>query len=172
MNMNDSSEFDDAYLDKETIKGAILTESISALNPKSPVCVAPGTTVLEAVQIMNRSHTGCVCVVDRKRLVGVFTERDILRKVIEAGLDVKKTLVNELMTVSPETLTLNDKIVFALNKMTVGGFRHVPIVEGGVLRGIVSIRDIAEFVVALFPAAVLNVPPDPAHERPARVDGG
>lgn len=167
-----SSEFEDSYHDKQELRGAILTETIRGLNPKSPVCVGPTTSVLEAVQIMNRSRTGCVCVVERNKLVGIFTERDVLRKVIEPGLDVKKTPVNELMTRAPETLTLSDKIVYALNKMHVGGYRHVPIVEQGVLRGIISIRDIADFVVALFPDAVLNAHPDPSHERPGRADGG
>ncbi len=167
------SEFEDSYDgDQETIRGAILTESIEALKPAVPVTIAPGGTVLDAVRLMNQRRVGCVCVAEGTRLVGIFSERDVLRKVIEQGVDVRRTPVSELMTRNPETLTAQDKIAFALNKMHVGGYRHVPIVDrSGKLTGIVSIKDIAEFVVELFPEGVLNVPSDPKLGLHTSADG-
>jgi predicted transcriptional regulator len=169
MTMN---EFDDAYEDKQKLQGAIVTEPISALKPAIAVTVRPTTTVLEAVKIMNQKKCGCVCVTEGDKLVGIFTERDVLTKVVEQALDTKKTTVDKVMTRNPETLMARDKIAFALNRMHVGGFRHIPLVEKGKLTGIISIRDIADFVVALFPDGVLNVPPDPSLGIPTRPDGG
>src|SRR5207244_2824892 len=136
------SEFDDAYEDREKLHGAILTEAISSLNPAKAVTVRPSATVLDAVHLMNQKKCGCVCVTEGEKLVGIFTERDVIRKIVEQGLDTKKTTVEKVMTRSPETLTARDKIAFALNKMHVGGFRHVPLVEHGKLTGIISIKDI------------------------------
>lgn len=170
------SEFEDSYDDVRTIRGAILTESIEALHPKPAVAVRPTATVGEAVKIMTAKKLGCVCVTEisgsTERLVGIFTERDVLTKVVEQGVDTRTKTVGELMTRGPETLTKRDKIAFALNKMHVGGYRHIPLVEGGRLTGIISIRDIADFVVALFPDTVLNVPPEPLLGIPTRPDGG
>jgi CBS domain-containing protein len=171
------SEFDESWDDDaREIRGAILTESIEALNPKTAVSVRATTPVLEAVRVMNQRKVGCVCVTepDRggERLVGIFTERDVLTKAVVQKLDTTKVTVGELMTRDPETLTRRDKIAFALNKMHVGGYRHIPLLDGSKLSGVISIKDIAEFVVALFPEGVLNVPPDPNLGIPTRPDGG
>lgn len=166
------SEFDDAYDDCEKLRGAILTETIKNLHPKPPLTCSPETSVLDAARIMNQNHGHCLCVLEGERLVGIFTERDVLRKVVEQGLDVKKTPVGELMTRNPECLTFDDKIAFALNMMHVGGYRNIPIFHHKRLTGIVSIADIAEFMVEIFPEGALNVPPDSSHEISLRPDGG
>lgn len=166
------SEFEDSYEDKARIRGAIVTEPISVLRPKPVATVRPNTTVLDAVHLMTQKKIGCVCVTENDKLVGIFTERDVLRKVVQPGLDAKKTAVSEVMTRNPETLTEKDKMAFALNKMHVGGYRHIPIVEGVKLTGIISIRDITDFIVEMFPEGVLNVPPEPKLGIPTRPDGG
>ena len=76
------------------------------------------------------------------------------------------------MTRNPETLTRNDQIAYALSMMHVGGYRHIPLVEDGKLTGIISLKDIAEFVVELFPDGVLNLPPRPSLGIPRELDGG
>ncbi len=166
------SEFEDSYEDRQKLRGAILTEEIASLRPATPITVRPQVTVHDAVLTMNEKKCGCVCVTEGDRLVGIFTERDVLTKVVGRGLDPRKATVADLMTRNPETLTPWDKIAFALNKMHVGGYRHVPLVERGRLTGVISIKDIAEFVVALFPDGVLNVPPEPSLGIPTRPDGG
>jgi CBS domain-containing protein len=156
------TEFAEAYeADEQQIRGAILTQPISALDPKPPVRVGPGEPVREAVRLMTENHTGCVCVVERDVLLGIFTERDLLHAV-QAGIDLAQTRVGELMTEKPETLRKQHGIAQALNQMSEGGFRHVPIVDGaGRPVGIISMPDIVRFIVSLFPDAVLNVPPAP-----------
>jgi CBS domain-containing protein len=166
------SEFEDSYEDKQKIRGAVVTEPIAVLHPKQVATVRPNTTVMDAVHLMTTKKIGCVCVTENDRLVGIFTERDVLRKIVQPGLDAKKTAVSEVMTRNPETLTAKDKMAFALNKMHVGGYRHIPIVDGNKLTGIISIRDIADFIVEMFPEGVLNVPPEPKLGIPTRPDGG
>jgi len=131
---------------------------------RPPVCVSPSTSISDAVAAMNDSRTGCVLVTDAERLVGVFTERDVLTKIVGRELDIDATPVSQVMTPDPECLTLDDGIAFALNMMSVGGFRHIPLVDG--MRrptGVVAMRDIVDFLVDLFPGEVLNLPPSPAH---------
>jgi CBS domain-containing protein len=146
--------------------GAAITKrpirKLPTLRP--PVCVSPSTSVGEAVAAMNDSRTGCVLVTDAERLVGVFTERDVLTKIVGRAVDIDATPVSQVMTPDPECLTLDDGVSFALNMMSVGGFRHIPLVDA-LQRptGVVAMRDIVDFIVDLFPSEVLNLPPSPAH---------
>ena len=115
--------------------------------------------VREAVAIMREHHVGCVLVVEGERLAGILTERDLLLKMEHADLDGP---VSRLMTPDPETLSPDDPIVYALNKMSVGGFRHVPLVDGdGRPVGVVSVKDVVDYIVDFFPNDVLTVPPSP-----------
>jgi CBS domain-containing protein len=138
-----------------------LREPVAVLNPASPICVEKGTPIAAAIRLMQEHHIGCVLVVESDRLVGIFTERDVLRGLVGDEIDPAKTRVDELMTPDPEVLRLDAAIVFALNKMSLGGFRHVPIVDQRHRPiGIVSVKDIVDYLVDFFPE-VLNVPPEP-----------
>jgi len=133
-------------------------------NLRPPVCVSPSTSVRDAVTAMNDSRTGCVLVTDADRLVGVFTERDVLTKIVGKKIDIDATQVAAVMTPDPECLTLDDGISYALNMMSVGGFRHIPLVDNAQHpTGVVAMRDIVDYIVDLFPEEVLNLPPSPAH---------
>ncbi len=157
------SEFEDAYEDERTIRGAILTEPIRALEPHKPICVPPETTIRDAIAAMNEARVGYVLVTEGDRLVGILTERDILKKVI-GKLDLDGS-VEPIMTRNPETVRMDDGIAYALNKMHVGGYRHIPVVDReGRPVGIVSVKAFVEFIVSLFPTGVLNVPPEPGLE--------
>ena len=129
------------------------------------------TTATQAAKLMREHHVGCVLVVNGERLAGILTERDLLLKM--EGADPNEP-VARFMTPDPETLELDDPIVWALNRMSVGGYRHVPLVDRqGRPVGILSVKDIVHYIVALFPNEVLTLPPDPdrADAAPAR-DGG
>ncbi|GIW40695.1 MAG: hypothetical protein KatS3mg076_1272 [Candidatus Binatia bacterium] len=140
---------------------AILTKPIGLIQHPA-VTVSPSASVAEAVRRMVEHKVGCVLVEDGGKLVGIFTERDVLVKVL-AKVPPEATRVGDLMTSDPETLPPDAKIAFALNKMSVGGFRHIPVVEAdGKPVGVVSMRDIVNYVVDLFPDEVLNLPPDPS----------
>jgi len=165
------SEFDDAYEDKERIRGTLLTARLSELSLRPPVMVTPETTVVEAVNAMNDHRMGCVLVQQGGKLVGIFTERDVLTRVIFRNNNTAMT-VGSVMTKDPETLEPTQTIACALNKMSVGGYRHIPIVERGKPVGFVSVRDLIDFLVELFPESVLNAAPSPAQAIPKSKYGG
>jgi CBS domain-containing protein len=166
------SEFDDAYDDKELIRGAIVSKPLSELGLRVPIVVEADATVVAAVNAMNEHRTGCVLVQRDGKLVGIFTERDVLTKVIfRDGNRVWK--VEQVMTPDPETLPPSSTIAYALNMMSVGGYRHIPIVDrDNKPVGVVSLRDIADFVVDIFPDSVFNLPPSPDKAIASTVDGG
>lgn len=166
------SEFDDAYEDQQRIRGAILLTPISDLPLRDPIVVKATSSVADAVKSMNDHHTGCVLVQHDGKLIGIFTERDVLTKDF-FRVDSHTVAVETVMTKSPETLELDDSIAFALNKMSVGGYRHIPIVErDGTPVGVLSVRDIVDFLVELFPEDVFNLPPTPNNAITNSIDGG
>jgi CBS domain-containing protein len=150
----------------------MLETSIGDLRRSPAVTVAPTATVARAAELMRKKKIGAVLVKKGKVLVGIFTERDLVVRAMPtrgwAGAAVKK-----FMTPRPETLKLADPVAYALNKMSVGRFRHVPLLDGrGGLAGILSIRDIVDFIVELCPEEVLNLPSQPDLAIPHSPDGG
>jgi CBS domain-containing protein len=102
---------------------------------------APGTTVAKAAKLMSKKNVGAVMVVADGRLVGIFTERDAVFRVVAAGLDPGTTTIGEVMTPNPVTISPDEVFGRALLVMHDGGFRHVPVVnEKGEPLGIVSSR--------------------------------
>ena len=166
------SEFEDAYEDKELIRGAILATPISELPLREPIIVDADATVVAAVNAMNEHRTGCVLVQRGGKLTGIFTERDVLTKVIFRNNN-SSMKVETFNTSNPETLEATATVAFALNKMSVGGYRHIPIVDrDGRPVGVLSVRDIVDFLVELFPDGVLNLPPSPEKGIARSLDGG
>jgi CBS domain-containing protein len=106
------------------------------------VSVQPSDTVLQAANLMNDINIGGVVVLDDDRLAGIFTERDVLRRVVAQGLDPATTPVAEVMTTPvitcPPELSLDECAAL----MTTRGVRHVPVQDQGRLTGLVSIRDL------------------------------
>jgi len=98
------------------------------------------TTVAKAAKLMAAKQVGAVLVVDANRLVGIFTERDALYRVIAQGLDAETTTVGEVMTASPQTISPDALFGQALYTMSQQRFRHLPVIDNGVLVGIVSSR--------------------------------
>ena len=138
----------------------MIREPIRYLAPRPPLCLAPADSVRDAIRTMREHRIGCVLVVEAERLVGIITERDLLLKLDRA--DVARP-IRDFMTPDPEVLKATDPIVYALNKMSVGGFRHVPLVdEEHRPVGIVSVKDIVDYIVDFFPNDVLTLPPDAA----------
>ena len=99
------------------------------------------TPVSEAAKWMQLRKVGAILVVERERLVGIFTERDALFRVVAEDRDPSKTLLVEVMTKEPTVVNPDQSFSAALNLMHVGQFRHVPVVENGRPIGIVSSRD-------------------------------
>lgn len=131
-------------MDSNTLRSPIKT-----LNPSKPTSVHPDTPTSDVIKTMQDNAFGCVLVEENDRLVGIFTERDVLTKIVGSGLDPQKTKVREVMTLNPEYLFDDDEIAFALNRMHVGGFRHIPLINlQGKPTGIISLRDISDYLLA------------------------
>ena len=98
--------------------------------------------------------------VNNGSLTGILTERDILLKVTGKGYDFDVSVVDEFMSPNPETLTPEDSLAYALNKMHIGGFRNVPIVDDEYSPlGIIGITDIISIIADYFSTEIINLPP-------------
>lgn len=104
--------------------------------------LSPDTTVREAAKNMAERHIGAVLIGEGGRLTGIFTERDLLIRVVARGLDPDTTRLQEVMTRNPDTIRPDDWASLALERMRASGYRHVPVVDNGVVVGIVSLRDL------------------------------
>jgi signal-transduction protein with cAMP-binding, CBS, and nucleotidyltransferase domain len=158
---------------EKAIDARLFAEPIRSLHRRAGhVAIPPGTTIGEAARVMKEYRVGCVLVEHGGKLLGIFTERDILTKLVGTGYDPAKVQVDGVMTRDPETLTPDDPIAFALQRMSVGGFRHVPLVDlKGHPVGILSVKDIVDYLAEHFPREVLNIPPEPG-KQPRIPEGG
>ena len=141
--------------------GIDIEDPIKILQLDHVISVNCKTSLKDVVDILNKNHIGCVTIVDNSgATVGIFTERDILRKVIALNLDLAAETVDKYMTPNPETLSENDPIAFALNRMSSGGFRHIPITRNDEVKFMLSIKDIVDQISIAHRKNVLNLPPD------------
>jgi CBS domain-containing protein len=156
------------------IEKALLDDKITTLMPAEPICVTETTTVHEAVAAMLARRQAGVLVVDGEgRLVGIFTERDVLTRVVGRDLDVERTSLATVMTRDPEALSPRDRVAYALNRVGVAGYRTIPLVDAERRPiGVVTATDVIRWLVDLFPEAVLNLRPGDAIKRPHEVDAG
>ncbi len=136
-------------------------DSVSRLHPTPPRQVGPSQPVAEAVAIMRHERVGCLLVCEGQRVVGIFTERDLMRRVLAAGNPLT-TPVRDFMTPNPVVVHPKDPISTAIRRMEEGGYRHLPVVdERGRPVGVLSVKRIVHYLVEHFPTTVYNLPPDP-----------
>jgi CBS domain-containing protein len=134
------------------VEESIERHAIGTIAARDPLTVPAFTTVRSAIGQMVRAKIGCVLVEDQGQVVGIFTERDVLNRIVpdHATLDEP---VSQHMTASPQTIDADDSIAYALHMMSVGGFRHLPVADGdGRAAGIVSARDLLRFLAIRFAA--------------------
>lgn len=168
---SDDDFLDDPYFETErdaspipVFDASLLGQSVRALPARHPLLFAPHHPVAEAMRAMQKEHRGCVLVTEDgspdTRVLGIFTERDVLFRIIDRGQNPTRLPLTEVMTRDPECLPVEASVAWVLNKMSVGGFRHVPVVDkDGLPVFVVSVRDVVEWLVERFPREVLNLPP-------------
>ncbi len=129
------------------VERSLLVDRVDSLTSVPPLTVTPDTPLGQVLRLLDQHSVGCAVVVDDRRLVGVFTERDALLRVGEAASELAEEPVSRFMTDKPETLEMEAKIAFAVQRMDLGGFRHVPILspEGRPV-GVLSVRDILRYL--------------------------
>ena len=113
----------------------------SIIEDQQPITASAAISVAAAARLMKEHRIGAILVLDQGRLAGIFTERDALFRVMAEGRDPAATRVGEVMTANPRTITPDRPFGHALHLMYEGGFRHVPVVDGGRPLGVVSARD-------------------------------
>ena len=171
---------DDPYFTTDRNTGVFdataLREPLSVLPTHPPICFKGSDAVSEAMRAMQREHRGCVLVTEdgtaRSQLTGIFTERDILMNIIDRGRNPASLPLVDVMLKDPECLGADASVAWVLNKMSVGGFRHVPVIDDeGRPVNLVSVRDVVEYLVQAFPSEILNLPPEFGVERYRNRDG-
>ena len=172
----DEAYFDDARDRRRTFDAKLLQEPLTLLPSRPPLALSDSASVKDAMQAMRRHHRGCILITQdgtvRSPLIGIFTERDVLLKIIDSGRNPATVPLLDVMTSDPESLPVDAKLAWALNMMSVGGFRHLPVTDHRRWPAfIISVRDIVEFLVESFPTEILNLPPDFGREEGRSRDG-
>lgn len=119
------------------------------LDRKGPTVhsVAPSVSVADAVRVMNQHKVGSILVVDHGRIVGIFTERDVLTRVVAAGRNPYATPVREVMTGNLITITAETTVERVMDIFATKRCRHLPVLQGETLLGLISIGDISRWLV-------------------------
>lgn len=173
---------DESYFDQprertsEGFDAELLREPLTVLPVQQAITLSPNDTVTDAMRAMQREHRGCVLVTDdgtsNSKLTGIFTERDVLFRIVDKGRNPASLPIAEVMTADPDTLSVHASIAYVLNKMSVGGFRHVPVVDDEHRPAcVISVRDVVAFLVDAFPREVLNLPIEASVTPPRSREG-
>ncbi len=150
----------------ESVEAVLKESRLRFLRKSSPVVLPSDTSVGEVIRRLQGSQDGAALITESDgRLAGIFTERDYLDKIAVADKRARSrqsfdTPIERLMTRSPRTLTPDHTVGDAIQLMTQGGYRHIPVVEpDGRIYGLVSASDAVAFIAEHFPAEVFNLPP-------------
>lgn len=104
--------------------------------------LTPDSTAKDAMDLIDNNNVGAIPVIAGGKILGIFSERDLIRRVFAKGLAPEKTIIKDVMTPNPQTLTIDSEINEAMEMMSEGGYRHIPLVDPmGNFTGILSQRD-------------------------------
>ncbi len=136
-------------------------DSVTLMETTDYVCVEPATPLGEAIERMKEDEGGCAIVCEGGRVVGIFTERDLLMKVIGEEIDLQ-TPVKELMSPIVAMLDSRATIGDAVRIMNEKSYRNIPLVKDGALVGSISVFDVITYLAESYPKETMNLPPVPA----------
>lgn len=108
--------------------------------------VPPDTSVSDVISKMKAAGLGCALVLDQGNLVGIFTERDLLKSLTGKAAQAQSTAVRDLMSANPEVLRDTDSVATALNKMSMGRYRHIPVRKADGSYGVTSIKHVLKYI--------------------------
>lgn len=143
------------------LKKTLNSEKIQTLKLRPPLMLARTTSLKEVFTRMKEQKTGYAILLEGKTVVGIFTERDALTRVIPQKLDLN-TPVEKAMTPNPKVLKTTDSVADAIRLMSQGSYRHIPLVdENSEVTGLLGVRDVVQYLAEHYPWEVYNLPPDP-----------
>ena len=138
-----------------SVEQSLLTDRVSMLHPRVPKVVPPSLAVGDVLRILSSEAIGCVLVVDAGKIVGIFSERDALLRLNTRAAELAGRPISEFMTKAPQSLEASAKIAFAVQRMDLGHYRHVPIVNStGEAVGVISVRNILAYLAERMGVAV------------------
>lgn len=160
------------HTNRKVEKALSLTDPIQSM-PKEKFLVINENASLEVtIDKLQQYHLGCIVIEEENKVTGIFTERDVLMKVLGKRLDFKLETINDYMTKNPHRLQMDDPLAYALNLMVDGGFRHVPIVDDNDKTvGLISMQDVVNHLGNFFYDEVMNLPPKPLRKQNRREGG-
>jgi CBS domain-containing protein len=163
-----SEMYEETFKGKKTLDPSTFQMPIRNVRSRKPITVFPDQSVAEAITLMQQKGLGCVLVIEKDRLVGIFTERDVLMRIV-GKRDPNGVRVREVMTRNLVAFQPDDSIAFILNAMNEGGYRHDPVTdEQGRPLAVASVKDLVGFILDNFPEDVLNLPPTPIRKTEQR----
>ncbi len=145
-------------------------DKVSLMQTDDYFCVAPATPLRQAIEVMKRDEGGCAIVCEGARVVGIFTERDLLSKIIGEEVDMNAPVGNWMSPVV-STLTLEASIGDAVSLMNEKSFRNIPLVKDEQLVGSISVFDVILYLAESYPKETMNLPPMTDQIMPTE-DGG
>lgn len=163
-------EIDEMYdqmgkVDSQLAKGISLRDPLGSLTQSKFIVLNEAATLHNAINNIQKESIGCVLLENNHKLTGIFTERDIVQKIVGNRHNLNNENIAKYMTKYPECLHLSDPIAYALNKMITGGFRHIPIVDKKEKPiGVISMQDIINHLGDYFFDHIVNLPPIPSRK--------
>jgi CBS domain-containing protein len=135
-------------------------DKVNLMETDDYVCLEPSDSLSTAVEVMKQDEGGCAIVCEQGRVVGIFTERDVLTKIIGEPVDMNEP-VSKWMSPVVSTLSPDATIGDAVAMMTEKSFRNIPLVKDGLLAGSISVFDVISYLAESYPKETMNLPPNP-----------
>lgn len=134
------------YQPASDIEESIIQNPVIRIKPRPSINVKRDRPIMDVVKLINANRSSVLIINDDKSLAGIATERDVLYKASALGLDLKTSPIEKIMTANPETIHADDSIACAINIMSVGGFRNVPILQDNKPAYVITIWDILRYI--------------------------
>ena len=131
--------------DKEGLARSVMADNLNQIEQEF-LGVSPDDSAIEVIRKMREARLGCALVMDQGQLLGIFTERDVLNKLTGKQASAETTAVKDLMSPNPETLHETDSVATALNKMSMGRYRHIPVRRADGTYSVTSIKHVLEYI--------------------------
>lgn len=156
---------------EKPIKDLLKQNKVTVVSHAQCIQANPDASIAEVIELMRNNKSGYVVLTKKGKVAGIFTEVDVVRKILGQDVDWKKP-IHTVMTPDPNVLTKSDSIGTAIDLMGRERFYHIPLVdENKNLAGIISVRSLIKFLAEFYPTEVYNLPPDP-HQVMETQEGG
>lgn len=156
---------------EKSVDALLKEKKISEIVNPRLVQAPPDISIQEAIRLMQENRSSYIVVAENKKTVGIFTETDVVRKILEQNVDWTRP-IRDFMTSAPAMLHPEDTVAAAIDLMGQRRFYHIPLVnEKDELVNVISVRTIIRFLAELYPAEILNLPPTPDQVMETREGG-